>query len=251
MDIFLPSGCFVDNPYPRVVNGQLWTLPSEFYCYLVMLGVMAFGLINRRGIIAALVGVAVVIWLGLFLYDPVAFPAKNLNFYTPNYIILMFWFGAVFFLYAEYVPLSAPFFIAAIGLYWVSIFFNALTPLSGIVLTYAAVFIGFTKFEWWDRLVSSDYSYGLFLYHFPILQAYMHFLSPMLVKLPLMEQFLVIVGLGIPTTFLFAAASWRLIEKPALSLRAVFARTQAVNPLEPDQPVGRLATSAAENQVAS
>ena len=29
-------GVFVDNPWARIVNINLWTLPSEFYCYLFM-----------------------------------------------------------------------------------------------------------------------------------------------------------------------------------------------------------------------
>lgn len=29
---FLP-GVFLDNPLPRTVNGQLWTLQPEFWCY--------------------------------------------------------------------------------------------------------------------------------------------------------------------------------------------------------------------------
>ena len=29
-------GVFIDIPYPNAVNGSLWTLPAEFFCYLVV-----------------------------------------------------------------------------------------------------------------------------------------------------------------------------------------------------------------------
>ena len=29
-------GVFLDNPHPNVVNGSLWTLQPDFYCYLIM-----------------------------------------------------------------------------------------------------------------------------------------------------------------------------------------------------------------------
>ena len=36
-------GVFTDNPVPALVNGNLWTLPPEFYCYLVLSALMASG----------------------------------------------------------------------------------------------------------------------------------------------------------------------------------------------------------------
>ncbi len=29
-------GLFVNNPLPKVINGNLWTLPGEFYCYFLL-----------------------------------------------------------------------------------------------------------------------------------------------------------------------------------------------------------------------
>ena len=142
--------------------------------------------------------------------------------------MVVFWFGVIFFLHADKVKLRLWMFVGSIFAYWAIVFFGVLVPLAGIFLTYCMVYIGFTRFPWWDRLVKSDYSYGLFLYHFPILQAYMYFLGAHFKGVPLIVQFFTIVVLGMSTTFAFAAVSWRFIEKPALSLRAVFAKTKSV-----------------------
>ncbi len=226
---YLP-GVFVHNPLPRVVNGQLWTLPLELCCYIMMLGFLVTGVIRRPRLMLTIGLVGVIAMLGLFFHDPAHFSPKHQNFFAAWYIVVIFWFGTIFFLNAEWVPLKFGIFIACAALYWVTIFFNEFTPLSGILLTYCTVYIGFTKFPWWDRLVKTDYSYGLYLYHFPILQAFMYFLAPHLTNLPLGRQFAIITLLGVPTTLAFAAISWRFIEKPALALRSIFAKTQPVSP---------------------
>ena len=142
---------------------------------------------------------------------------------------MLFFIGVIYFFHAEKIPLKLWMFGVAAAAYWSIIFFNVLTPLAGIFLTYCMAYVGFIRFPLWDRLVKSDYSYGLFLYHFPIIQTYMFVLQPHIAKLRLSEQMLLIFGLGLPTTLVFAALSWRFIEKPALSLRKAFAKTRAVS----------------------
>jgi peptidoglycan/LPS O-acetylase OafA/YrhL len=41
---FLLPGVFADNPWPRVVNGQLWTIPYELYCYCAISIIALIGL---------------------------------------------------------------------------------------------------------------------------------------------------------------------------------------------------------------
>ena len=120
-------------------------------------------------------------------------------------------------------------FVVSAAAYWALIFYNVFTPLSGVFLTYCMAYVGFMNFRWWDKLVQSDYSYGLFLYHFPIIQTYMYVLHPHIIDLALPRQMLLIFGLSLPTTLAFAALSWRFIEKPALSLRTAFAKTRVVS----------------------
>ena len=45
---FVLPGVFEHNPHASIVNINLWTLRPEFFCYLIMLGMLYFELISRR-----------------------------------------------------------------------------------------------------------------------------------------------------------------------------------------------------------
>lgn len=217
---YLP-GVFVDNPLPRVVNGQLWTLPAEFYCYLLMAFGMIVGIVYRRNYLFALWVVALIVATVLYMYDPLTFDVKGENRFMPWYITFLFWFGVVYFIFADKIPLSFPLFLLSCVLYWASIFFNALTPLSGVPLTYMMVYLGLQSYPLWDRLVKSDYSYGIYLYHFPLIQMVMWLLNPTAFgDLSNPVQFLFLFPVAMITSTAFAAVSWRYIEAPALALKS-------------------------------
>ena len=59
---------------------------------------------------------------------------------------------------------------------------------------------------------SGDYSYGVFLYHYPIEQTVQYFLGGD-------ASWLKIVAISFPITILFALFSWWCIEKPFLKVR--------------------------------
>jgi len=53
------SPVFVYNAHPNVLNGSLWSVPFEFWCYIgiLLLGVM--GILKRRWLVVALFGVVI------------------------------------------------------------------------------------------------------------------------------------------------------------------------------------------------
>src|SRR6266536_1295186 len=55
-------GVFLHNPDPRIVNGQLWTIPAELKCYIALAGLSFLGIIGRRSLSAWII---VVTQLGL------------------------------------------------------------------------------------------------------------------------------------------------------------------------------------------
>jgi len=225
---FLP-GVFDNNPLPRVINGQLWTLPPEFWCYFLMAFALTTSLILQRGVLLALAAVSMAGILVLYVYDPVTFAPNGENFYRPWYIIVLFWLGVITFLYADRIPMNLPLFALSALLYWSTIFFNVLPPLSGIPLTYCMAYIGMCSFKPWDRIVKSDYSYGIYLYHFPIIQALIAVNSDWLLKLSHPVQLLIVFPVALLVSALVASASWRFVERPALALRKTYARTRTVH----------------------
>ena len=218
-------GVFENLPWTRNVNGSLWTLPSEFWCYALMMLVMWFTLLrNRRVLLWLVLGVAVCTAVGNIL-RPDIFVVRGPNFFMPWYIVFMFWSGATCFLYADRIPLKASWFVIAAALYYLSVLFNLLVPLAVLPLTYCMAYAGMCAVPLWDRLVKSDYSYGIYLYAYPIMQAWISVLLPWSTSQNAALYMAVLFVLTLATTTAFAALSWRFVEKPALSLRKVFLAT--------------------------
>jgi peptidoglycan/LPS O-acetylase OafA/YrhL len=227
---YLP-GVFENLPWPGMVNGNLWTLPPEFWCYALMMVVMYFALLkHRQFLLIAVCSVLVVASIGNLL-EPDLVPVRGSNFFLPWFIVFLFWVGATAFLYAERIVLRFSWFTAAALAYYLSILFNFMAPLAAIPLIYCMVYLGMTAFPLWDRLVKSDYSYGIYLYGFPIMQSLLALLLPFIGGWKHSSQLLALFPLTLIVTISFAAFSWRFIEKPALGLRKVFLKT--------DQLVGK------------
>ena len=62
----------------------------------------------------------------------------------------------------------------------------------------------------------TDYSYGLYIFHWPIYQVLLN-------VFPNAPVFPLLIFAGLPLAFIASGLSWRLIEKPALKLKKVSA----------------------------
>ena len=82
------------------------------------------------------------------------------------------------------------------------------------LLVYLVIYLGFLdlpKVPVFDR---GDYSYGVYLYHFPVLQALQHLFH--------FQSWLALMGTGFVPVTLLAMFSWHFIEKPILKQRKRF-----------------------------
>jgi peptidoglycan/LPS O-acetylase OafA/YrhL len=86
----------------------------------------------------------------------------------------------------------------------------------GVPLVYIVVFLGVSKLPPLPLFHRGDYSYGIYLYGFPIMQA-MRGWFPSAGTNPIL-----LWVMSVPTIMLFAAFSWHAIEKPILRLRKKF-----------------------------
>ncbi len=90
-----------------------------------------------------------------------------------------------------------------------------------ILLTYITVFIGLTALPTNRLIKSGDYSYGIYLYGFPISQT-------LVASVPALQHNLFGLLLSsILCTGLFACVSWHLVEKRFLRLRKYFSPQSA------------------------
>ena len=215
-------GVFADLPYPGVVNGSLWTLPIEVRLYVALATLQAALLWWRRrrpgapiGTVLAAVAagcVAMVAWQG-------AESSSALRFST------MFFVGAVLQVYRERIAFSYPGLVAGLALLVACSVDSGLFALAFVsVGAYVVLCLAHGPAGWlrrYNRL--GDYSYGLYIYAFPVQQLVV-FAMP---------------GIGVAALFAASAAgtlalavlSWHLVESPVLRRSAVLrARGGAMQP---------------------
>lgn len=200
-------GVFAGNPVSGTVNGSLWTLPYEVWLYIALLAAGLMGAFKSRRVInslfAGLIVANLVIALGL-AQNPFVMLANFLRFST------FFGWGIFFYINRGCIPVSG---IIAAGLVALAAF-GWRTPalqtfLFPLALTYTIFWLAYIPkgaIRKYNRL--GDYSYGLYIYAFPIQQS--------LIALMPDAKPLLVLALALPITLGIAALSWHFVEQPAL-----------------------------------
>lgn len=198
-------GVFIDNPRRSTINGSLWTLPVEvrMYAWAALLGVL--GILRRRGF-------ATFTLLGLIIAGTLAPDHMPM---VPVQMFLrpagMFALGALCYVHRERIPANFLLFALLACSAWL------LRPTSAYPFAFA---LALTAFVFWfayrlplfgyNRF--GDYSYGLYIWGFPIQQSAVH-LWPGMTAYQNM-------AIALPVALSLAVISWYAIEKPALSLKS-------------------------------
>ena len=196
-------GVFAGNPYPHVVNGTLWSLGLEvrWYAYIAVLA--AIGIVRRRWaftlVALAFLGFASWEW-SVGKPDPLSFRALSMVFMGAA--LLAQWRHRLWVNHWTMILLLLVC-VVAHGSSWFG--------LAAIVATgYASFWIAYAlpKLPWPG---GRDYSYGLFLYGFPVQQS----LVACFPALAPMQLFALSAAGGL----CLAVASWHFVERPALRFK--------------------------------
>lgn len=193
-------------PYPGAWNGSLWTLVWEFGCYLAVLALGLFGAFRWRHTVLVVFGAALVLQI-LGDAGMVSHPLLHLA----SRFGLMFAAGMVLHQYSHRIPLTWPLIGLAGAVLVGSMFLSDYRIVGALFLAYIALGTGALIKARWARL-RNDISYGTYIYAFPMQQL----LATMGVFAWGLLPFVV---LSIIATAIPAAASWFLVEKPALRLK--------------------------------
>jgi peptidoglycan/LPS O-acetylase OafA/YrhL len=207
---FLPS-VFIDNPYPEVVNGSLWSLPWELRMYIILGG--SFFIFKKRANII-LLGIYT-LSLAYFCYNEFFLDLNNIFFNHLFYLSILFFSGSILYVYSHIIPINNFIFFGIIllltllavffDLSFFKLFYYLLFPYLVIYLAYVPK--GTVRV--FNRL--GDYSYGLYIYAFPIQQTVVSLFD----NITPIELF----NYSFPITLFLSIFSWGLIEKPSLKLK--------------------------------
>jgi peptidoglycan/LPS O-acetylase OafA/YrhL len=200
-----------DLPHPNALNGSLWTLLDEVRCYVVLAGLAALGVI-RKGRSPVLLAMTGFWWMATVV--PVPFdtgPWFQLKDRMLAVHALAFFLGALAYVYADRIPLSrGGAAVAAAAL--VVAFATHTYDLAGIfplayLVVFAAVEAPFTRVN-----TTTDISYGVYIYAFPVQQSLAAFGVASAGIIPFL-------ALALTFTGVLALLSWKLVEKPMMRLR--------------------------------
>ena len=214
-------GVFTTNPYTWVVNGSLWTVPYELECYVALAILCVLGLAKkpRPMLVAFLVASAGFFvfarYRGMIPLSEVGLPGRML--------ILFFLAGVLLRVGSAFAPFHPLVFLVAAVFSLMTFSTPALVYLSPLPVAYVTVYLGLQRPPRLPLLFTGDYSYGLYLYAFPLQQltAYL---------LPTQRHWYVNLPVSLVLAFVFAVFSWHVVEKRCLALRRYLTPTRASLP---------------------
>lgn len=213
---------FYSNPFPLAVNGSLWTLAPEFICYM---GLLSLAITTQRkvlpqkaSLLIVIIGASIAWWLTASSVDPiinsVIHPALGLGIAFATGSLLAF-------IAKEHPYRPSPLLTLPLLGAWLLLGLSG--PLSIICLAFIVVSLGLSLTHASASKIGrkTDISYGIYLFHFPVIQALILCIAfdwnvwASLTLLPILT-----LCVAVP----LAWVSWRFVEKPSISFSRTFAR---------------------------
>ncbi|WP_285593560.1 acyltransferase [Kineosporia sp. NBRC 101731] len=200
------SGLPSDVEMTGVLNGSLWTLFYEAACYASIIALGVFGGLRRRPVMT--LGAVGALWVVTVLND---YQIVYLGQERILRLSFMFLIGSVLYLYAHQVPMSRWLTLAAVGVVVAGVaFFDDYRVLAGPAFGYLCLALAVSRLRIPDP--RTDISYGLYVYHWPLLQVFN------LLGLATYGVW-VFAPAGLAAAAVVALLSWKLVEKPALGFK--------------------------------
>ena len=208
-------GVFDNNPFKNSFNGSLWTIHYEVAMYAILAVIwVTFRTIERRANLFQLTIVTCSLVAGILV---IAF-----HFYIPTgskiltilKLFFMFFSGAAFYVLKEHIPLSRRLFWLCVFTLLASIIINkdAFFVVYVLTIAYVLFYVAYVPSGLIRKYnLAGDYSYGIYIYAFPIQQSVAELFPGVSV--------LSMISISAPAALLLAALSWHFVERRALGLK--------------------------------
>lgn len=206
---YVLPGVFVNNPTPFYVNLQLWTVPLELRCY-VAITVLGLFRVYRAPRLAGYLLVLILFALAAsYLWR--GFPMIGSR-PSVALVVMAFLFGASLYFLRAVIVYSWSVFAIALVLSWVLMMFAETQLFAAVTVAYVTVFIGLQNppHNLFSRL--ADYSYGVYLYGYPVQQTFAYLF-------PSTREWYTNSILSVGATLVIAAISWHCVEAKVLANR--------------------------------
>jgi len=206
---YLP-GVFIENRVPNNVNGSLWSLPVEFFMYLILPLLSLIGKMKNNLIAILIICILLSIFWALQTTNMLVFYRTDMRQIAMCGVY--FFMGACFhtFKIKKYFNLS---YVLIIFVIWLSLsrWSVAFALSSWFCIPFIALAFGVSYEKNLSKYIKNDYSYGIYIYAFPIQQTIASIYPNI--------NFYIYLIVSIIITLLLAFVSWHLIEKQFLKLK--------------------------------
>ena len=201
------NGVFEHNPYPRAINGSLWSLSYEFTLYLVL--AFLFFLRQRKLLFYLILAVFVISYF-FFQFHPGFLSAYTSKIFLDSgqlYKLTMYFFAGSLLSFINFGKINTLFIrILLVITLVLSFYFPVYKFVAPIISPLLVMMIGSLYTPWISKISQKlgDISYGVYIYGFLLQQLLMEYFD--------LNAFL-LTSISLPLTYIFAYLSWHLVEK--------------------------------------
>ena len=202
------------------LNNSLWTIQYEFFCYLILPLLAWLGVTRQKRLLLTFLLISYLVYcLQTFGYF---FPFKQSlsggiignPYYFPRFFTY-FLCGSCVYTFRNQIPRNAWLAVAALILFLLSFKLNLIDLIWPVSGTYLLFYVAYHhKFIFPKFAKYGDFSYGIYLYGWPLQQLVMLWFGKHLN----VYTFFAIV---FPVVLIFAIISWKLVESPSLKLKKI------------------------------